>query len=125
MVCRLASFGASLGFVLSIPAWHLAALITLVLYGAIYALVDNHLIRLRNPTLTWQVPAAWLHGRPMWKKTIIWGWWLGPGIFTRNPFPGMWTLPLWLASLHGGSAVLAGALSGLAPRWDPRRSAAL
>jgi len=50
----------------------------------------------------------------MWKKTIIWGWWLGPGIFTRNPFPGMWTLPLWLASLHGGSAVLAGALSGLA-----------
>lgn len=47
--------------------------------------------------LSWQVPRQWLYGLPKSIQTLIWGACLGPGIITRNPYAGMWMLPLLLA----------------------------
>ena len=44
--------------------------------------------------LSWQVPAHWLLGRSSLARTLVWGTILGPGLATRNPYAGMWLLPL-------------------------------
>jgi hypothetical protein len=50
--------------------------------------------------LLWQVPSSWIKGRPAVVQTLIWGTTLGPGLVTKNPYAGMWLLPL-LVALNG------------------------
>jgi hypothetical protein len=73
--------------------WLLAALV----YALIFGLSEALALPLRSPSLTWQVPAQWLRNRPASVQTLIWGITLGPGFVTRNPYAGMWLLPLFLA----------------------------
>lgn len=54
----------------------------------------------RTPSLTWQVPSGWINGRPPALQTLIWGTILGTGLVTRNPYAGMWLLPLLVALNH-------------------------
>ncbi len=49
------------------------------------------------PSLTWQVPAHWVEKRSATVQSLIWGASLGPGLVTRNPYAGIWLLPLLLA----------------------------
>jgi hypothetical protein len=51
----------------------------------------------RVPGLAWQVPSGWINRRPAIVQTLTWGTTLGPGLVTRNPYAGMWLLPLLLA----------------------------
>lgn len=69
----------------------------------------------RTLDLKWQVPAQWLQGRSARAQTLIWGIFLGPGIVTRNPYAGMWLLPL-LITLHHNRfvAVSVGVAIGVA-----------
>lgn len=48
-------------------------------------------------SFSWQVPHQWLDGLSDSIQTLIWGVCLGPGIMTRNPYAGIWMLPLLLA----------------------------
>jgi hypothetical protein len=50
--------------------------------------------------LVWQVPSSWIKGRPAMVRTLIWGTTLGPGLVTKNPYAGMWLLPLLVALNH-------------------------
>lgn len=47
--------------------------------------------------LIWQVPSGWIRGRSAGTRAIIWGVTLGPGLVTKNPYAGMWLLPLLVA----------------------------
>jgi hypothetical protein len=42
-------------------------------------------------------------------RTLVWGATLGPGLMTRNPYAGIWLMPLLIAVTAGP---LAGALTG-------------
>jgi hypothetical protein len=71
----------------------------------------------RVPGLAWQVPSGWINRRPAIVQTLTWGMTLGPGLVTRNPYAGMWLLPLLLALNHGllttvGVGVVMGAAHG-------------
>jgi hypothetical protein len=72
----------------------------MLLAGGIYALVFGSLevlaIPFRQLSSTWQVPAQWLQGRSALAQSLIWGVALGPGLATRNPYAGMWLLPVLL-----------------------------
>jgi hypothetical protein len=50
--------------------------------------------------LIWQVPTGWIKGRPPIVQALIWGTTLGPGFVTKNPYAGMWLLPLLVALNH-------------------------
>ena len=49
------------------------------------------------PSLAWQVPSGWINRRSPILQALTWGTMLGPGLVTRNPYAGMWLLPLLLA----------------------------
>jgi hypothetical protein len=50
----------------------------------------------------------------MW-QTLTWGSVLGPGLVTRNPYAGMWLLPLLIVLQHDlFTAVVSGATVGIA-----------
>lgn len=67
----------------------------------------------RVPGLAWQVPPKWIDGRPWPFQALVWGVTLGPGLVTRNPYAGMWLLPLLLAFQHTfWSALLLGLFVG-------------
>lgn len=53
-------------------------------------------IPFRQIGFNWQVPASWIKGRTTGTQTIIWGFCLGPGLITKNPYAGTWILPLLL-----------------------------
>jgi hypothetical protein len=78
-------------------------------YAVCYALAEGLSTRVRSPSSSWQVPFKWLKDRSQAKRIAIWGAMLGPGLLTRNPFAGMWVIPLLLGAT--GSA-LSGALAG-------------
>lgn len=54
----------------------------------------------RSLTSTWQVPAQWLQGHSNLAQTFLWGFYLGPGLVTRNPYAGIWLLPLLIPLIH-------------------------
>ncbi len=69
----------------------------------------------RVPGLAWQVPSGWINRRPAVLQTLTWGMTLGPGLVTRNPYAGMWLLPLLLALNRGLlTSVVIGLLIGAA-----------
>ena len=48
---------------------------------------------LRSFDSKWQVPSSWVKGSVI-KRSLLWGTILGPGLITRNPYAGIWLLPL-------------------------------
>ena len=83
--------------------WFHAMALVLPLLGLGYALwfgiVETLHLPVSPPELAWQVPSSWIRGRRFVVQTLTWGTLLGPGLLTRNPYAGMWLLPL-LLGLH-------------------------
>lgn len=89
------------------------------LYAVTFGLMETLAIPFRTLGSSWQVPARWLQGRSPFVQMLVWGSTLGPGFMTRNPYAGIWLLPLllilhaniWLnievgiviGMIHGGS----------------------
>ena len=92
------------------------ATILALVYALAHGLSETLGLPLRAPGIGWEVPAAWLKGRGRAGRILVWGATLGPGLVTRNPYAGMWFLPLLLATTAADlfSAAAAGALVGLA-----------
>jgi len=68
-----------------------------VLYALRFGLLETAGSGFRPLGLAWQVPSSWIKGRPAALQTLIWGTTLGPGLVTKNPYAGMWLLPLLVA----------------------------
>lgn len=51
-----------------------------------------------------------MKGRPAAISAAIWGAVLGPGLLTRNPYAGIWLLPLLITLNH---SVLMGVITGV------------
>ena len=88
-------------------------LLLAIVYAGVHGCAETFGLRLRAPEVSWAVPSAWLRGRSPAVQAAIWGVTLGPGLVTRNPYAGMWFVPLLLA-LGGdpASGVVAGVLVG-------------
>lgn len=87
--------------------WGVATLV----YGAAFGVIQISGHRLQPPQIRWQVPSTWVRHRARIANNLVWGAILGPGLLTKNPFAGMWALPLLLGL--GGSPTVAGSLVGL------------
>ena len=68
-----------------------------VFYALRFGIPETLGLRSRLFGLAWQVPSNWVKGRPAPIQTLIWGITLGPGLMTKNPYAGMWLLPLLVA----------------------------
>lgn len=103
--------GAVLGE-LGVPS---GARVVAAVYGFLYGAVETLSLPVPVPGSRWQVPSHWVRGRSPRAGVAIWGAVLGPGLWTRNPYAGMWMVPLALAA-SGDAAVgaLAGAAAGAA-----------
>jgi hypothetical protein len=102
--------GLALGWLHDIP-------LLLPLLGSGYALWFGIAETLEFPfwplEIRWQVPSKWIRGRPLAVQTLTWGTILGPGLVTRNPYAGMWLLPLLLGLNRGLlSAMIVGIAIG-------------
>lgn len=87
------------------------------IYAVVYGTFEVLSVPIRPPSTSWQVPAGWLKERPALVQALIWGVSLGPGILTRNPYAGMWLLPVLLifpqvTSVGFGLGLLVGAAHG-------------
>ncbi len=106
---------AGLGAALAEAGSTRAALTVGALYGLSYGAVETLSLPVWVPASRWQVPSHWVRGRPPGAATAIWGAVLGPGLWTRNPYAGMWMVALALAAAEGASAgAVAGAVAGAA-----------
>jgi hypothetical protein len=77
-----------------------AALALIIAYGAYYGLIETAgRPGLPPPGRTWQVPSRWVDGAPRWRRTLVWGFLLGPGFATRNPYAGFGLLVLAVAAI--------------------------
>lgn len=84
-------------------------------YGLLYGAVETLSLPVPVPGSRWQVPSTWVRGRSSLTGIAIWGALLGPGLWTRNPYAGMWMVPLALAASSGAApGALAGAMAGAA-----------
>src|SRR6266568_763728 len=84
-------------------------------YALLFGLVETLGAVLPTPSSRWQVPDRWLKGHSLTAQTLIWGVVLGPGFITRNPFAGIWLVPLLLTLNQSlPTMLLASALVGAA-----------
>lgn len=85
-----------------LPLDGILGVVTLVawLYALVFGIAETFGLPLRAPSLAWQVPAQWIKGRSPMVQTATWGALLGTGLVTRNPYAGMWLLPLLIALNH-------------------------
>jgi hypothetical protein len=79
-------------------------------YALWYGIVETWNLPFRPPSTTWQVPSQWVKNNSFFKRSLVWGITLGPGLMTRNPYAGMWLL-IWLVAL--GQNIFVGMLVGL------------
>jgi hypothetical protein len=106
--------------ILSIALWLLngfSLFISLLawVYALGFGLFEVLGLPMRTPGFSWQVPAPWIKGRSAAVQTLIWGTLLGPGLVTRNPYAGIWLLPLLLAlNQNALTAIGIGLAVGLA-----------
>jgi hypothetical protein len=70
-------------------------------YGAIEATGKRGL---PPPGTRWQVPSTLVANRSRWRRLLIWGSLLGPGLATKNPYAGFGLL--LLAAATAGDAVV-------------------
>ncbi len=61
------------------------------------------------PGRRWQVPQDLLIGASGRRRVLVWGWILGPGFLTRNPYAGFGILPVLVAT---ASSIPAGIVVG-------------
>ncbi len=85
------------------------ALVAVLVYAVTYGLAETMRLPLRAPESRWQVPSTWVAGRTSQKRAVVWGVMLGPGVLTRNPYAGMWLVPLLLAVI---ASPALGAIAG-------------
>jgi hypothetical protein len=86
-----------------------------LVYALIYGAAESLLVPVRVLSTTWQVPARWISGAGALRRAFIWGCVLGPGVLTRNPYAGMWMMPILLTVASGpGRGAIAGAATGAA-----------
>jgi hypothetical protein len=76
-------------------------------YALRFGLLETLGLPFRPLGLWWQVPSSWIKGRPVVLQTLTWGTALGPGLVTKNPYAGMWLLPLLLTLNHGLLAAIS------------------
>lgn len=92
------------GIIGSIFSWLLNVPLVLSLIALLYALwfgIREALgLPVREFGLAWQVPSGWVNRRPWAFQALTWGTTLGPGLVTRNPYAGIWLLPLLLPLNH-------------------------
>ncbi len=98
--------------ILGVVLWPLGAIpgvVALVAcgYALAFGIAETFRLPLRAPSLAWQVPAQWVRGHSAVAQTITWGALLGPGLVTRNPYAGMWLLPLLIALNHNPLTAMA------------------
>ena len=95
-VWMLAGLAASL-----VPAGP-AALALIAGYAAYFGLIETTgRPGLPPPGRSWQVPARWVDRAPRWRRILVWGSLLGPGVATRNPYAGFGLLPLAVLAAGG------------------------
>ncbi len=105
---------------LSVVLWPLGSvpiLVTLVawVYAFTFGILETLGLPIQAPGLAWQVPAQWIRGRSATMQTLTWGACLGPGLVTRNPYAGMWLLPLLTVLDHNLlTAIFIGMAIGVA-----------
>ncbi|MDQ3915674.1 MAG: hypothetical protein M3323_10160 [Actinomycetota bacterium] len=82
-------------------------------YALLYGAIETLSLPVPVPGSHWQVPSHWVRGRAPRRAIAIWGAILGPGLWTRNPYAGIWMVALVLAASAGPAAgALAGAAAG-------------
>lgn len=62
------------------------------LYAFAFGVIETVGLRVSSPSIGWQVPLSWVRA-PKIDRMLVWGSLLGPGLFTRNPYAGVWLLP--------------------------------
>lgn len=104
-----------LGFAIGAIGSGVHSLVAVAGYAAWYGFGEATLRRRGLLGSRWGVPASWITDRNNALRTAIWGCVLGPGLFTRNPYAGMWFLPLLLANAASPrQGLVLGALTGVA-----------
>ena len=88
----------------------LMPLVALV-YALLFGLLETLGLPFRALGLAWQVPSGWINGRSAIMRALTWGSLLGPGFVTRNPYAGMWLLPLLVVFNH---SLPVAAIAGMA-----------
>jgi len=84
-------------------------------YALVFGIAETFGLPLRAPSFAWQVPAQWIKERSPMAQTAMWGALLGPGLVTRNPYAGMWLLPLLTVLNHNLlTALVIGMIVGVA-----------
>ncbi len=84
-------------------------------YALGFGIIETFAIPFQAPSVAWQVPARWVKGRPKAVQILTWGPLLGPGLVTKNPYAGMWLLPLLLILNHSlDIAIVVGVVIGVA-----------
>ena len=113
---------AAVWSILSVVFWPLSSISITVLipfmamvYAFAFGVFEALGLPFRAPSLAWQVPSQWISGHSRVAQTITWGAILGPGLVTRNPYAGIWLLPLLLALNHSLlTAIAVGIAVGIA-----------
>lgn len=107
---------AALGLLLNLLPLSLAARVLLVVYCALYGILElMGAARPAPPGSRWQVPQSLVSGVPARRRILVWGAILGPGFATRNPYAGFGLLVLIVAAFGSVTAGVAGAAAiGLA-----------
>lgn len=87
----------------------------LTCYGAYYGVVEfSRLGGLAPPGTKWQVPQTYVKGAGPRRRMLIWGFFLGPGFFTRNPYAGFGAVVITVFAIDGSlRTLLAAATCGL------------
>jgi hypothetical protein len=112
-----ASLGLGVGaLALAAPWLGIAATIAAALYGCGYGAIEVcGLPWPAAPGRRWQVPQNLLIGVTSRRRVVVWGFMLGPGFLTRNPYAGFGVLPLLVAAAGRGWVVIISAgLVGMA-----------
>lgn len=102
-------------------------LLLALIYALVFGVLETLTLPFRQLSSSWQVPAQWLIGRSARAQTLIWGAALGPGLVTRNPYAGIWLLPVVLTINHSflfdvGFGLLIGAAHGTARAFSILRT---
>jgi hypothetical protein len=116
-----AAIWAGLGLLLgaldaAAPPVAAAALVVAAGYGLGYGVIEaSGRARPRAPGSNWQVPQRMLIGAGSGRRVLIWGFTLGPGFLTRNPYAGF-GMAIVLLGCAGRplTALLVGAGAGVA-----------
>ncbi len=111
-----AAVWAGLGLVLGALPVAAGALVVAVVYGFGYGVIEaSGRARPRAPGSNWQVPQRVLIGAGTGRRVLIWGFALGPGFLTRNPYAGFGMIVVLVGCAGRPLAgLLAGAGAGVA-----------